>query len=160
MTNGLRLLGIGAGVFCVAGIFAGCFEGGDKADCGAEFGQVAITAQAGTVQSDGSVTIFGTIQFGDVDAGTELAVHAVYVAGQSVTPATNNFNFRSWSISLSKDVLAAYANGTEHATIPVVAYLYGSCIAQLPPSQEPVVTIPAADGGVDGGADAGAADGG
>jgi len=121
-------------------------------DCSAELSNVVITAQAGTTQSDGSVTIYGTVEASAGDAasgegGAELTVRAVYVAGQQVTLDADGFYYRTWSTMLTGDVVAAYAGGTSEAHIPVVAYVYGGCIARLAPAEEPVVTVPIRDGG-------------
>jgi hypothetical protein len=159
MRNARRLAGSGAlAALCISSfVSSGCKQTDEPVDCGAELDQVTFSVQAGAVQPGGSVTIYGAIQFGDPEAGAELTVHAVEVAGQAVALGPNNFNFRTWSISLSRDILVANAEGTMQATIPVVAYLYGGCVAHLPMSQEPVVMIPASDGGLDGATDGAAA---
>src|ERR1700677_3471592 len=120
MTNVARLMGIGGvlAALAVDSTLGGCLD--DSVNCTSELAQVAFSAQAGAVQPDGSVTVYGAIQFGDAEAGAELTVRDVLVGNQTVTPGPNGFNFRTWSISLPKDVLAALAAGTGQAKIPVV----------------------------------------
>jgi hypothetical protein len=138
----------------IAGLTAsslGCGLGDPPANCSAESANVSVSAKAGALQSDGSVTIYGTIQFSAGDeGGAELTVRAVYVAGQAATPDSNAFNYRSWTTTLTKDRLTAYAAGGEEAHIPMVAYLYDGCVVQLATEDEPVVKIPMVDAG-DGG---------
>jgi hypothetical protein len=75
------------------------------------------------------------------DAGPELTVRSVYVAGVDVND-TNDFNFRSWSVVTQPDRLAAYADGGDEASLPVKAYLFGGCLTELAVSQEAVVQLP------------------
>ncbi len=117
---------------------------------------VAIDVHAGAVQTDGSVTVFGGVRFeplvGDPDAGTDVerAVYAVYVADQEVQPAAGAFNFRTWTVHVGADVLAAFttmaADGSKQAKLPVRAYLQGACTVELTAADEPVVKIPSGSG--------------
>jgi hypothetical protein len=123
-------------------------------DCSAELQDVHIEAYSGQVQSDGSVTVYGTIQFasGDSstpDGGAELTVRSVYVAGQQVAQPNDGFNYRSWTVTLTQDRLAAYAAGSGQAHVPDVAYLYGGCYASLPTTSEPVVPVKILDASAD-----------
>lgn len=156
MKRGGRM-GLWAAALALAAVGAGgCgpFNNATSSKCDSELADVSMTALAGPVQNDGSATIYGTVQFSDLEAGVELTVRAVYVAGQAVAPGLNDFNFRSWSVTLPSSVLAAYASGSGRAAVPVVAYLYGGCIAKLPVAAEPVVIVANVDGGVDASADA------
>jgi len=120
---------------------------------------VAIDIHTGTVQTDGSVTLYGAVRFapliGDLaeQQPRERTVHAVYVADQEVQPVANEFNFRTWSISIAADRLAAFTttatDGSMQARLPVRAHLQG-CVIELPDSEQPIVNIPtpmSVDGG-------------
>jgi hypothetical protein len=122
-----------------------CGDDAPTVDCGADAGAPQIAAYVGAVQTDGSVTVYGTVQF-------DLTVRSLYVAGVEVTPTASGFNFRTWSVSIPQARLVAYAKGGGQAALPVVANLYGGCTAQLPLSEEPVVHGISADAGL-GGAD-------
>jgi hypothetical protein len=102
--------------------------------CGDEAGTAQITAYAGAVQTDGSVTVYGTVEYG-------LTVRSLYVAGVEVTPGASGFNYETWSVSIPQDRLVAYADGSGQAALPVVAHLYGGCTAELAVGQEPVVRV-------------------
>ncbi len=128
----------------------GCDDAPDTLSCSAEAARTQIEAVAGAIQSDGSVTVYGSVQFGGTpDAGDspELTVRNVYVAGQPVVPASNGFNFRSWSVSIPRDVLTGYAGDGGRATLWVKAYLTNGCIVTLAAALEPVVTLASGDGG-------------
>jgi hypothetical protein len=140
-------IGLGSGL----GI-ASCSEDPQEpeVDCRAEQAEVLISAEGGTVQSDGSVTVYGTIRFAPLyglgeqggEGGVapfERTVRAVYVGPVA---ATTQFNFRTWSAHLDGDVLSAYADEMGNARVPVDAYIYGGCVAQLAEEQRPVVEIP------------------
>lgn len=150
----LELSAAALGLVAASVVGCGSFSNGTSPTCKSQLSQVSMTAKAGTLHSDGSVTVFGTVQFGNLDGGAELTVRQVYVAGQAAIPGANDFNFRSWSVTVPPDVLAAYATGTGRAALPVVAYLYGGCIANLPVAAEPVVTVKSLDGGIDARTDA------
>jgi len=122
---------------------------GTSVSCSNETAEAAIQAHAGSVQADGSVTVYGTVQFSDSNA--ELTVRAVYVAGVPVTQTSTDFNFRTWSVAVPQDRIAALAAGTDRAALPVVAYLFGGCVVNLPANDEPVVPVSSSDGGDAGG---------
>jgi hypothetical protein len=136
---------------------AHCNIGDPTVSCAEELHDVVITAHAGVVQVDGSVTIYGTVEFSSgADGSTspeggpaELTVRSVQVAGVPASQASDGFNFETWTVVLTGDRIAAYANGGKEAQIPVVARLYGGCIAQLPEAQEPTVRVVLQDGGMD-----------
>jgi hypothetical protein len=124
----------------------------DAQDCSlAE--SVAIDARAGDVQADGSVTVYGSVRFAPLSGGDngsvadELAVYAVYVADQEVQPASTDFNYRSWTLSLQPDRLAAFTvtamDGTKTATLPVRAIVHGGCVKELAEESRPIVELPA-----------------
>jgi hypothetical protein len=117
-------------------------------NCAQETSELKVQVKPGRVQPDGSVTVYGTVQFSDSSASAELAVRSVEVAGETVVPSVSDFNFRSWSVSIPGDRLVAYASGGSRATLPVAVYLYGGCIAQLPLVDQPVVPVLHPDGGV------------
>lgn len=108
---------------------------------------VTITARPGELQADGSVTIYGSVRF--LPGGgslTERTVYAVYVADQEVQPAATDFNFRSWTVSVTGDRLAAFTttamDGSKTATLPVRASLHGGCVKDLETATQPVIHFP------------------
>jgi hypothetical protein len=161
----MRILLTGLALGVPAAI-AGCDSDAMTITCQAP---AQISAQAGAVQSDGSVMVYGSVVAAPLapDGGSaetyENAVHAVYVALVAAQMGTDQFNFRSFSVQVPADRLVAYNDGMGHARLPVTAYLTGGCVAQLPESAEPVVVLPpdagtatgAGDGGTEGGASSG-----
>jgi hypothetical protein len=135
---------------------AACQDDDGAVNCVSESGQATVQVVAGAPQSDGSVTVYGTTQFpGDGGSSGELAVRDVYVAGVEVVEGSGSFNFRTWSVSIGHDRLVALAADAGTAALPVVVYLYGGCIEQLPASAEPVVPVVPVEGGTsDAGTDA------
>lgn len=134
----------------------GC-EKESKVDC-----PIVVDARPGALQSDGSVTIFGAVRFaalsgsgGGGEGGAsaqapeggfklgcaELTVRAVYVAYQEVKPIADEFNFRSWTITLAPDRIASFDDGTRHARLPIKVYFYGGSVVELAEAQQPVVEV-------------------
>jgi hypothetical protein len=126
-------------------VWLGCGDDLDEATCDLDPAAV-IEARAGTLQADGTVTVYGAIHAAD-DGRPDRAVHAVYVADQEVQPAASEFNFRSWSVSLSADRLAAFTivamDGAKQARLPVRVYLQGACVLELPEDRQPVIEFAA-----------------
>lgn len=143
-----------AHLLLLASVVPSCNQNtGPVVDCAAESAQARIEAVAGAVSADGSVTIYGTVEFpAEGGSGGEVAVRDVLVAGQEVVAGGGSFNFRTWTVSISHDRLVAYSAGSGRASLPVTVYLYGGCVVQLPASQEPSVPVGVVDGGSDGGA--------
>lgn len=130
----------------------GCGDNAPESSPGCDLeGRVAIEVQAEARKDDGSVALHGAVRFapvvGDPGAAAERAVYAVYVADQEVLPAASEFNFRSWSITLTADRLTAFtttaADGSQQARLPVWAYLHGGCVLELPEAEQPVIEISA-----------------
>ena len=103
---------------------------------------VEVTAHAGAVQSDGSVTVYGSVGTSSNDAGItfpELTVYSVYVAETAATGS--GFNFQAWSVDVDADRLAAFAGSNGSAELPVVVFLSGVCV-----QQGAIVEVPAGSG--------------
>jgi hypothetical protein len=121
-------------------------------DCPSEAAALRAQVVAGRVGSDGSVTFYGTLSLVgsaiEPDGGpVELTVRAVYLAGIEVTPDGDGFNFRTWTVTVPPDRLAAFADGGI-ARVPVTAYLYGNCFYEMPEAELPIVRLPSSDAGV------------
>jgi hypothetical protein len=114
---------------------------------------VDVAAAPGALQSDGSLAVYGSIRIAPVvpetaAAGTvpEGTVDALYVAYVEVQLASDAFNFRSWTVSLTPDRLAAFtttmSDGSGEAQLPVRAYIDGTCVMEMPQSKLPIIKIP------------------
>lgn len=141
-------------------LFAMLLACGESGDDGAsetpktcDFGStIEIDARPGALEADGSVTVYGSVRFapqpdaGNGEVNAERTVYAVFVADQEVQPASTDFNFRSWSIMLAADRLAAFTttamDGTKRAKLPIRAYLHGGCVVDIAPGDEPEIVFP------------------
>lgn len=115
---------------------------------------VDVAAAAGALQSDGSLSVYGSIRIAPMVAETatpstavpEGTVDALYVAYVEVQLASDAFNFRSWTVNLTPDRLAAFTtlmpDGSGEAQLPVRAYLDGTCVMEMPQSKLPIIKIP------------------
>lgn len=136
-----------AASLCACGDDGDDNETGDGGTCGI-VEDVEVHAVPGVIQADGSVTIYGTVRFApDVaNAGAgELAVHSVLVADLEAQPTTTDFNYRSWSVMIAADRLAAFTvtamDGSKSATLPVRVYLYGGCVHDADATEQPTVIV-------------------
>jgi hypothetical protein len=70
-------------------------------------------------------------------------VDALFVADVEVQLASDAFNFRSWTVTLTADRLAAFtttmADGSKQAQLPVRAYVDDGCVMEMPKDQQPVL---------------------
>jgi hypothetical protein len=118
---------------------------------------VAVVASPGNVQSDGTVTVYGSIQVtgpagsGSAgSAGSERTVDALFVADIEVQLASDAFNFRNWTVTLTADRVAAFtttmADGSKQGHLPVRAYIDDGCVMEMPQDQQPVLRIPKSGG--------------
>lgn len=115
---------------------------------------VDVAAVAGALQSDGTLAVYGSIRIAPAVAETatpetvapEGTVDALYVAYVEVQLAGDAFNFRSWTVNLASDRLAAFTtlmpDGSGQAQLPVRAYLDGTCIMEMPQGKLPVIKVP------------------
>lgn len=135
------------GALCVCG----CEYPVQSISCPPDLG-VAVAANPGTLQSDGSLTVYGSVQVippaggGSADsAAAERTVDALFIADVEVQLASDAFNFRSWTVALTADRLAAFtttmADGSRQAQLPVRAYIDDGCVMEMPKDQQPVLRI-------------------
>jgi hypothetical protein len=130
----------------------------DPQQCG-DTPNLEVDADATPQSSDGGVQVIGRTAFAPVttagtagasapsstgvatDGPSERAVYDVYVGGERVT--NTDFNFRTWTVNISRPELCAYSTDGTQARLPIRVYLAGPgevCVFEVPTP----VTVPLA----------------